>query len=198
MTQPDERLALRSESTDPRAIRTRKALVDATIAHLRERPAVEMSVSQVAKDAGVSRQVFYQHFPDLDSLIYTAGQQILGGAYESFASNFESAADFAHAVEKLSLNLADDYAVLIHLMDSPVHSQLDAYVYDIMLPTLHDEIQTFLEERGIEHSEETISVLARFFVAGAQELLEDGARQGMKAEELAGRVAKVVEVLQIR
>lgn len=198
MTQPEDRLALRSESTDPRAIRTRKALVDATIEHLREHPAAEMSVSQIVKDAGVSRQVFYQHFPDLDALIYTTGRQVLGNAYMGFADNFETAADFGGAVEQLTENLAGDYSVIINLMDSPVHAQLDAYVYEIMMPDLRDEIHVFLEERGSEHSEETVELLARFFIAGGQELLEDGVRAGLRTSELAARVAKIAEVLSIR
>ncbi|MGV0433806.1 TetR/AcrR family transcriptional regulator [Corynebacterium ureicelerivorans] len=49
----------RSDSTDPRAIRTRNALVQATIGLLKTHTVAELNVSQIVKEAGVSRQVFY-------------------------------------------------------------------------------------------------------------------------------------------
>lgn len=198
MTRPDERLALRSESQDPRAVRTRTLLVEAAKDHLRQAPAAEMSVSSIVKAAGVSRQVFYQHFADLDALVYTTGQQVLGGAYEKFAARFDTAEDFGEAVSVLAQNLSGQYEILIHLIDSPVHAQLDAYVYEIMTPTLRDALKGFIEQRGQEHSEETIELLAHFFIAGAQELLEDGVRKGLKEEDLAARVQKVAEILSIQ
>ena len=59
----------RSESTDPRALRTRKALVDAALRLLNEHEVADLNVSQIVKEAGVSRPVFYQHFADRDALL---------------------------------------------------------------------------------------------------------------------------------
>lgn len=195
MNSPDEHLALRSESTDPRAIRTRNALVGAAIEFLRKYPASKMSVSQVVKDAGVSRQVFYQHFADLNALIYTAGTVVLGGPYERFAENFQKAEDFEAAVKMLTSNLSPDYSVIMNLVDSPVHAQLDNYVFEIMLPTLHTEVASYMERLGYEHSEETVELLARFLIAGGQQVLENGVREGAREEELAREVSKVGEIL---
>ncbi len=195
MTSPDEKLALRSESTDPRAIRTRNALVTAAIEFLRKYPANKMSVSQIVKDAGVSRQVFYQHFPDLNALIYTAGTVVLGGAYERFGANFHKADDFEEAIKMLTTNLSPDYSVIMNLVDSPVHAQLDNFIFEIMLPTLRDELQLYMEGLGYEHSEESLELLARFFIAGGQQILENGVRAGAREEELARDISKIAEIL---
>lgn len=198
MTHPEDKLAPRSVSTDPRAVRTRTLLVQAALDHLGEHRADEMSVSSIVKAAGVSRQVFYQHFADLDALIYTAGQQVLGEAYQRFADRFDTAEDFGEAVGMLVGSLQDKYEVILNLIDSPVHAQLDAYVYDIMMPTLRDELMKFISKRGLEHSEESVELLARFFISGAQELLEDGLRKGLRTEELAARVQEVADILSIQ
>lgn len=65
-------MAARTHSADPRAARLRARLHDAAL-HLVARGPVEgLTVADLVKQAGVSRQAFYQHFGDRDEAIATA------------------------------------------------------------------------------------------------------------------------------
>ena len=126
----------RSDSTDPRAIRTRNALVQATIGLLKTHTVAELNVSQIVKEAGVSRQVFYQHFTGRDGLVLATAKDMIKEAYEGFAARFSVDRDFQAAVTALMETLTDHYEAAVHIIDSPVHSQLDQEVVRIMLPTM--------------------------------------------------------------
>ena len=49
----------RSDSTDPRALRTRKALVDAVLRLLNDHDVADLNVSQIVKEAGVSLSLIH-------------------------------------------------------------------------------------------------------------------------------------------
>ena len=65
-------MAARTHSADPRAERVRTLLRDAAFALAHERPVDEITVGDLVARAGVSRQVFYQHFADRDDAVSTA------------------------------------------------------------------------------------------------------------------------------
>ena len=68
---------------DPRAIRSRAALVDAMIGALDEgaSPAA-ISITDIVRLAGVSRPTFYQHFGSMSSLVHAAALHRLQQAFE--------------------------------------------------------------------------------------------------------------------
>ena len=69
-------MARREASRDPRAVRTHQALVNATVELLADRPARELSVTAIVQQAGVSRQVFYEHFADRASVLAAAAESL--------------------------------------------------------------------------------------------------------------------------
>lgn len=62
-------MAARTNSVDPRAERVRAKLRDAALALAHERPVDRLTVADIVDRAGVSRQVFYQHFADRDDAV---------------------------------------------------------------------------------------------------------------------------------
>jgi AcrR family transcriptional regulator len=65
-------MAARAHSSDPRAERVRARLRDAAFALAHEGPVDGLTVGDIVARAGVSRQVFYQHFRDRDDAVATA------------------------------------------------------------------------------------------------------------------------------
>jgi AcrR family transcriptional regulator len=57
-----------SENTDPRAIRTREALVSAFRDLVQEQHPGEMTVAALCRAAGINRSTFYQHFSSPEDL----------------------------------------------------------------------------------------------------------------------------------
>ncbi|MDT7764204.1 MAG: hypothetical protein QOC63_3624 [Mycobacterium sp.] len=65
-------MAARAHSVDPRAERVRTRLREAAFALAHERQVDAITVGDIVARAGVSRQVFYQHFSDRDDAVATA------------------------------------------------------------------------------------------------------------------------------
>jgi AcrR family transcriptional regulator len=60
------------ELVDARIVRTRRALLDAAVELVEDRDVASISIADIAREAGVSRQVVYAHYPDRDHLLADA------------------------------------------------------------------------------------------------------------------------------
>src|SRR5271154_371710 len=61
-----------TDFSDRRVRRSRSALMRAAVAVVTERGTTDISVSEIAEAADVSRQLLYQHFGDRDTLLLAA------------------------------------------------------------------------------------------------------------------------------
>lgn len=184
----------RSESTDPRALRTRKALVDAALRLLNEHEVADLNVSQIVKEAGVSRQVFYQHFADRDALILAAAADWVSDAYERFAERFEIDNNFEASVVELASVVDGKREAAVRLIDSPVHTVLDNEVQRVMQDTMREQLLPRAKQWG-EADAELVADMSRVYVAGIQRLIEQCVREGCTAEEIGRRAEAVRRVL---
>lgn len=184
----------RSDSTDPRALRTRKALVDAVLRLLNDHEVADLNVSQIVKEAGVSRQVFYQHFADRDALILAAAADWVSDAYERFAERFEIDNNFEASVVELASVVDGKREAAVRLIDSPVHTVLDNEVQRVMQDTMREQLLPRAKQWG-EADAELVADMSRVYVAGFQRLIEQCVREGCTAEEIGRRTEAVRRVL---
>lgn len=184
----------RSDSTDPRALRTRKALVDAVLRLLNDHEVADLNVSQIVKEAGVSRQVFYQHFADRDALILAAAADWVLDAYERFAERFEIDNNFEASVVELASVVDGKREAAVRLIDSPVHTVLDNEVQRVMQDTMREQLLPRAKQWG-DADAELVADMSRVYVAGIQRLIEQCVREGCTAEEIGRRAEAVRRVL---
>jgi len=184
----------RSDSTDPRALRTRNALVQAVLRLLNDYEVADLNVSQIVKEAGVSRQVFYQHFADRDALILAAAADWVLAAYERFAERFEIDHNFEASVVELVSVVDGKNEAAVRLIDSPVHTVLDNEVQRVMHDTMREQLLPRAEQWG-DADDELIADMSRVYVAGIQRLIEQCVREGCTAEEIGRRAEAVRRVL---
>ncbi len=57
------------EATDPRIVRSRRMLMDALAKLLRKKGFDDISVQEIADEAGLNRATFYLHYPDKGALL---------------------------------------------------------------------------------------------------------------------------------
>ena len=184
----------RSDSTDPRALRTRKALVDAVLRLLNDYEVADLNVSQIVKEAGVSRQVFYQHFADRDALILAAAMDWVLDAYEHFADRFKIDKNFEASVVELASVVDGKNEAAVRLIDSPVHSVFDHEVQRVMRDTMREQLLPRSKEWG-DADAQLVDDMSRVYVAGMQRLIEQCVREGCTAEEIGRRAEAVRRVL---
>jgi len=184
----------RSDSTDPRALRTRNALVQAVLRLLNDYEVADLNVSQIVKEAGVSRQVFYQHFADRDALILAAAADWVLDAYERFAERFKIDQNFEASVVELVSVVDGKNEAAVRLIDSPVHTVLDNEVQRVMQDTMREQLLPRAKEWG-DADAELVADMSRVYVAGIQRLIEQCVREGCTAEEIGRRAEAVRRVL---
>ncbi|HEX3749684.1 MAG TPA: TetR/AcrR family transcriptional regulator [Streptosporangiaceae bacterium] len=91
--QGDARREAMTGSTDPRAVRTREKLVDAFHEAIQESDPRQMSVSALARAAGVNRTSFYEHFASPEDLAIHALSELF-----EVVSNADIALRSGHSV----------------------------------------------------------------------------------------------------
>jgi AcrR family transcriptional regulator len=104
-------------NTDPRAIRTREKLIGAFHQAIRESDPRNMSVSALARAAGVNRTSFYEHFASPEDLAITALSELF-----DVISNADIAMRAQHAVTG-----AEASRRALHEIVSFVAAQRDSY-----------------------------------------------------------------------
>jgi AcrR family transcriptional regulator len=58
-----------AEMTDPRILRSRRMLMDALITLLDQKDFDDISIQEIADEAGLNRATFYLHYPDKNALL---------------------------------------------------------------------------------------------------------------------------------
>ncbi|MCQ4610449.1 TetR/AcrR family transcriptional regulator [Corynebacterium sp. CCUG 61414] len=188
----------RELSMDPRAVRTRTALLNATKELLLHYRVDELSLSQIVKYAQVSRQACYEHFHDKDALILAAGCDICLPAYESFVNDIVIDETYPDQVVRLVKHLERYDKAVKHLINSSVHGHLNDKICNILADAYLKKIYTQIESgEEIALTEETLRDTARFMAAGTQDILIDGMLRDREHEETAQRVENVRAALNL-
>src|SRR6201994_5188764 len=91
--QGDARRDAMTSSTDPRAVRTREKLISAFHQAIRDSEPRQMSVSALARAAGVNRTSFYEHFASPEDLAIHALSELF-----DVVSNTDIALRSGHSV----------------------------------------------------------------------------------------------------
>ncbi|QPK83309.1 TetR/AcrR family transcriptional regulator [Corynebacterium qintianiae] len=184
-------MARREMSTDPRAVRTRATLIEATIELLKTNRAESLSVSQIVKAGNLSRQVFYEHFADRDALLYAAGEKILEPSSVRAVETVNASIEPDRLIEGLFETVNPYRDALRNLCDGPVHWRIHQYSVDKMLPFLEMELRENLERGGSELPDEHIRRTAELLACGVAAQLTDAIREGRSPKE-ARHVMRVV------
>src|ERR1700761_4044089 len=58
-----------AESTDPRVLRSRQMLMEALLRLLNRKEFDDISIQEIADEAGLNRATFYLHYPDKNALL---------------------------------------------------------------------------------------------------------------------------------
>jgi AcrR family transcriptional regulator len=180
-------MAPRTHSVDPRAERVRTLLRDAAFALAHERAVDEITVGDLVARAGVSRQVFYQHFSDRDDAVATA----FAVAFSAAAADLEG--DARARIMGLFGFAAEHRAMYRNVVPSAVTQRVVAAFRAELLPAC-DEIA--VQGMGVVASIADIGqdAVSRFLVGGFQEVLRSW-MEDPDATDLRGRVAAALDTV---
>jgi AcrR family transcriptional regulator len=180
-------MAARTHSADPRAERVRTLLRDAAFALAHERPVDEITVGDLVARAGVSRQVFYQHFSDRDDAVSTA----FAVAFAAAAADIEG--DARARITRLFEFAAEHRAMYRNVVPSAVTQRVVAAFRAELLPACEEIAAqgTRIVGAVADIPQESVS---RFLVGGFQEVLRSW-MEDPDATDLRGRVTAAVDTV---
>jgi AcrR family transcriptional regulator len=180
-------MAARTHSADPRAERVRTLLRDAAFALAHERPVDEITVGDLVARAGVSRQVFYQHFSDRDDAVSTA----FAVAFAAAAADIEG--DARARITRLFEFAAEHRAMYRNVVPSAVTQRVVAAFRAELLPACEEIAAQGMRIVGAvaDIPQESVS---RFLVGGFQEVLRSW-MEDPDATDLRGRVTAAVDTV---
>lgn len=184
-------MAARTHSADPRAERIRTKLRDAAFALAHERRVDELTVGDLVARAGVSRQVFYQHFADRDDAIATA----FTVAFAAATADIDG--DPRTRIMRIFELAAEHRAMYRNVVPSAVTQRVVAAFRAELLPACEQLAARAVPVLGAATGVEPESV-SRFLVGGFQEVLRswmEDARESDRAYDLIGRVTAAFDTV---
>jgi AcrR family transcriptional regulator len=180
-------MAARTHSLDPRAERVRILLRDAAFALAHERPVDEITVGDLVARAGVSRQVFYQHFSDRDDAVSTA----FAVAFTAAVADIDG--DARARITHLFDFAAEHRAMYRNVVPSAVTQRVVAAFRSELLPACEEIAAQGMRIVGAIADIPPESV-SRFLVGGFQEVLRSW-MEDPDATDLRGRVTAALDTV---
>ena len=184
-------MAARTHSVDPRAERVRTLLRDAAFALAHERPVDQITVADLVARAGVSRQVFYQHFTDRDDAVASA----LTVAFEAATVDIDG--EPRTRILRI-FDLAAEHRAMYHnVVPSAVTQQVVAAFRAELLPACEE-----LARQGLPDLDAAAGLaperVGLFLVGGFQEVLRSWMEESPDSDtatDLRGRVTAGLDIV---
>ncbi len=181
------RVAARAHSVDPRAERVRTRLRDAAFALAHEHPVDQLTVGDIVARAGVSRQVFYQHFHDRDDAVARAF------AVAFAAASTDIGGEPAARILRLFDFAAEHRSMYRNVVPSAVTQRVVTAFRAELLPACAE-----IANQGMPVVTTIASLtpesVSRFLVGGFMEVLRDW-MEDPDAADLRGRASAAIETV---
>ncbi|MBE8516920.1 TetR family transcriptional regulator [Amycolatopsis sp. H6(2020)] len=182
------RAPARTDSADPRAARVRDGLRRAAFELIERRRVEKISVSDITQRAGVSRQVFYQHFRDRDDAVSSA-----------VAASLQAAAAETVGEQPVALihRLCDytaEHAGLYRNLYPSAASQQTADAYRDLIRPACEQLAAGLAKRPAD-------ALADFLIGGIIEVSrqqDEHADTAARANDLRARIDTCLEAVGVQ
>jgi len=134
---------------DPRAEYTKKIIQDAFLELLREKPFIQITVTELVKKAGINRTTFYKHYLDVPDLLEKTEDELLAGLMALVSERWASSKDpelITTEVLRLILKDSEGYACLgSRNGDAALNSKLFRMIYEKFYPVLTESLPSLPE-----------------------------------------------------
>jgi len=153
---------------------TKRAIKNAFIELLRERPLSQITVKDIVRKCGISRNSFYYHFHDIPSLI----EEIVLEEADKIISEYKTLDSF-----EMGLNVVIDFVKknrreILHIYQSVSRDIFEEYLWKVCDYIVVSFTKTIFADRPI--SKEDREIIVQFYKAQYFGLVISWLRNGMK------------------
>lgn len=188
-------MARREGSMDPRAVRTRGAFLNATRELQLENKTEDITVSAIVKRAGMSRQVFYEHYDGRDAVVGALIEHTFRPVIDAYIKEYIESDSPRAAIDVLVGGMYEERDLLLNVVGGPVLPAVLEVFTTPEQPMLRNAVDSLQERLGKidQQYQEDLGDLLR---AGAFRLMVKSVREAGSAAEAADRVAEVLGILR--
>lgn len=188
-------MARREGSMDPRAVRTRGAFLNATRELQLENKTEDITVSAIVKRAGMSRQVFYEHYDGRDAVVGALIEHTFRPVIDAYIKEYIESDNPRAAIDVLVGGMYEERDLLLNVVGGPVLPAVLEVFTTPEQPMLRNAVDSLQERLGKidQQYQEDLGDLLR---AGAFRLMVKSVREAGSAAEAADRVAEVLGILR--
>jgi AcrR family transcriptional regulator len=179
-----------TEREDPRITRTRKLIIEAFMESLREKGFQNLTVQDIAENAGIHRGTFYSHFPDKYALLDFSIQHNFQQEIEKRMLN-----DSAYSEKNLRnlIVVVCEFIAHAHRLRAHSEQQFDLLVEAQVKKQSQEIIQRWLEEVGSGIDPEKASISASWAMYGlALQWNRDKRKSKMSADQFADEIFPLI------
>ncbi|HLF74194.1 MAG TPA: TetR/AcrR family transcriptional regulator [Anaerolineales bacterium] len=175
-----------TEREDPRITRTRKLIIEAFMESLREKGFQNLTVQDIAENAGIHRGTFYSHFPDKYALLDFSIQQNFQQEIEKRMLN-----DSTYSEKNLRelIVVVCEFISHAHRLRAHSEQQFDLLVEAQVKKQSQEIIQRWLEEVGSGIDPERAAIAASWGMYGlALQWNRDKRKNKMSADQFSDEI----------
>jgi AcrR family transcriptional regulator len=122
---------------------SRRRIVDAATALVRERPYAQLSVGEVMERAGIGRTLFYRHFDDLGDLLLRVGREAIDELYEAQQALAEIRVDYGPDAVREAIELS----VAVYERHGPLlRTATEAAASDVLVQERQETVRARFDE----------------------------------------------------
>ena len=175
-----------TETTDPRILRSRRMLMDALANLLIKKEFEDISVQDIADEAGLNRATFYLHYPDKNALLQAMTESRFRDRIERRAITFT---DCNGALRAIALGVCDYLAETTGCPTRLARMSLEGSI----IPVVEDMFKQGLAHHGTAPGVDPalLSITAAWAVYGAARRWYQTPNR-VPAEEMAARIEAMV------
>ena len=136
---------------------TKRAIKDAFMSLLNERPFEKITVKEIIEKCGVSRNTFYYHFQD----VYDLMGEILDDEMTRLETYNTETPNWIEAFKQATEFARQNKRAVYHLYKSVNHSYLERYIYNAIYCKMENLVNQ--RARGIECSQKEKRIMSEFY-----------------------------------
>ena len=157
---------------------TEKAIKEAFVELLGEKPLSGITVKDIVERCGINRNSFYYHFRDIPSLI----EEIVTGEADRIISEYNSIDSLEMGLRAALEFVGNNRREILHIYNSANRDIFEFYLWKVC-DHIVTSYMTALESGGFHIPENDRSAMAKFYRSVCFGLAMDHLRRGMKDDE---------------
>ncbi len=153
---------------------TERAIKEAFLGLLGERPLNKITVKDITDQCGINRNSFYYHFQDIPSLI----QDIFTSEVNRIIEEYPSIDSFENCIEVSTEMLIKNRRAILHIYNSVNRGMFEQYFWQVCEHTVKVYLKTAFSDEKI--SDEDLKSISFYFQCEAFGLILGWLQTGMK------------------